>query len=112
MNKEPKTQGKIEEQIKKEILFLSDHWTEDERMPFNFGGWLDEVVTDIYKIYLKEQLALLQRVIELIGEMMVPFDEKYHENINLQIKNAELAKVLKAVTQLKTKISQMEEEIE
>lgn len=37
--------------------FLSDHWTKgDDRPPFNFGGWREEVADDFVEIY-KNYLA-------------------------------------------------------
>ena len=66
-------QGEIEQEIKKEILFLSDHWTTDDKMPFKFGGWLDEVVDNIATICLskvrKAEMELAQEILNISSEL-------------------------------------------
>lgn len=43
----------IKEKIMKEIDFLSDHWVKgDDRPPFSFGGWREEVTESLLKIFL------------------------------------------------------------
>lgn len=41
----------LKEKILKEIDFLSDHWVNgDDKIPFNFGGWRDEVAFTLVEI--------------------------------------------------------------
>lgn len=49
------TQEDWESEVKKQFLerldFLSDHWVNgDDRPPFSFGGWREEVAEDFVKI--------------------------------------------------------------
>ena len=39
-------------ELLEKLDFLSDHWIKgDDRPPFNFGGWREEVADDFIKIY-------------------------------------------------------------
>lgn len=41
----------LKEKILKEIDFLSDHWVKgDDRPPFTFGGWREEVACSLVEI--------------------------------------------------------------
>lgn len=61
MTNNPK-QKQIREEVAKEIDFLSDHWVNgDDKPPFNFGGWREEVLDTIMAIFAREQEEILAR---------------------------------------------------
>lgn len=70
MSKTP-TQNDWEEKMRSELLekldFLSDHWIKgDDRPPFNFGGWREEVADDFIKIYRSYLADARREVIDSI----------------------------------------------
>ena len=60
-----KSDNKLREEILERINFLSDHWGKDDKSPFNFGGWREEVVDAIIEIFEK---ALSKREKGAYGE--------------------------------------------
>lgn len=61
----------LKEKILYRVDFLSDHWTKgDDKIPFQFGGWREEVAEDIIKIFFQEKdKALAEQKKELITEL-------------------------------------------
>lgn len=52
--------------------FLSDHWVKgDDRPPFSFGGWREEVADDFVEIYKNYLADASKEVIEKI-EQSIP----------------------------------------
>lgn len=65
--------NELEKKIAKEIDFLSDHWVNgDDKPPFSFGGWREEVIASIVNIfeqsYAEREKALVEKFEEIIGE--------------------------------------------
>lgn len=99
MKDQPKTQSKIEEEIREILLPLywdaGGHGKGEKKL----DGYLPQIVS-IFKV---QQSALLQRVIELIGK-----DEELPKDDHLELVIIRNLNQLRK--QLKTKISQMGEE--
>lgn len=91
---------KIKEKILKEIDFLSDHWVNgDDKPPFSFGGWREEVAESILSIFS-----------ELLKQQ--DYDHEILVNTILDTKNAELLKEKEQVYNRSTTGSTILEEID
>lgn len=65
----------IREEILKEIDFLCDNWVEgDDKSPYRFGGWREEVGDTLLKIYttkLSEAIAEERKKVRGIVEKLI-----------------------------------------
>lgn len=61
----------LREKILKEIDFLSDHWVKgDDRPPFSFGGWREEVADEIMFLVEEDKAQAIQATREETVEEM------------------------------------------
>lgn len=45
----------LKKQIDDKITFLFDHWTMEDKAPYTFGGWREEIVMDIVDLIHQAQ---------------------------------------------------------
>ena len=54
----------LKEKISERIEFLADHWGKDDKKPFNFGGWKEEVIDEIMALFSSHSEALCREAEE------------------------------------------------
>jgi hypothetical protein len=65
-------QIELRKNISERIEFMADHWTIDDKSPFNFGGWKEEVVDQIVSIFHQA----MKQEIRKVGEKLIGEDEE------------------------------------
>lgn len=69
-NNTQKPSEEWEKYINEQIDFLTDHWTMDDREPYTFGGWREEVVAEM-AIKIREAIqATREETIEKIKRIV------------------------------------------
>lgn len=88
----------LKSQILKQVDFLSDHWTKgDDKIPFQFGGWRDEVANDIVSLLDKELEKYKEEVVAEIKKLRMPkFNDPFEHIAEVSINNT-VEKVLSLI---------------
>jgi len=74
---EHKQSTTLKEEILERVDFLSEHWTKgDDKIPFQFGGWREEVATDILKLI---QSHLVKEIGNISFTSTNPSGEHFYE---------------------------------
>lgn len=90
LQKESEWEKELKKSFLKELDFLSDHWVNgDDKPPFSFGGWREEVANEFVKI---AKTAVSQRENEIAEEVK---KERLNENDSWDISSKKVLQIIK-----------------
>ena len=70
MTNKPNNLEDLKNKLLERLDFLSDHWVKgDDRPPFNFGGWREEIASDFVNIVLNREKKQKEEIVKM-GEKM------------------------------------------
>lgn len=95
LQKESEWEENLKKSFLKELDFLSDHWVNgDDKPPFSFGGWREEVANEFVKI---AKTAVSNREKEIAEEVEKMKTYTGGSSVNEKDKRVNKAEVLKII---------------
>jgi len=93
MKSVPVEKWDLKSKFLKELDFLSDHWVNgDDKPPFSFGGWREEVANKFVEIASQAlQAAKEERDVELLEKIIEMKDKQYEDRQILSVIQGELS---------------------